>query len=115
MKIALENLQISYICVVRSATNVNNKITYTDLMNIDLNQFDIIINTTPLGMYPDITSKPDINYHQLNNNQIFYDLVYNPLQTEFLNIGEKQGGIIKNGLEMLHLQAAAGWCIWKQY
>lgn len=114
VKIALQQLNLEYISAVRSATDVNNKVTYQELKNMNLNEFDIIINTTPLGMHPDTSSKPDINYSQFNNNQIFYDLVYNPLQTTFLSIGIKQGCKIKNGLEMLHLQAEAGWRIWNK-
>lgn len=114
VKKALKQLHLEYISVVRSDNIVNNKVTYQQLENMDLNEFDIIINTTPLGMHPDTTSKPDINYLQFNKNKIFYDLVYNPIQTEFLTIGLQQCGIIKNGLEMLHLQAEAGWRIWNK-
>lgn len=112
VKFALHELHIPYLSVVRNNSNVNNSITYEILKLKNLADYQIIINTTPLGMHPNINDKPDINYEQLNNNHILYDLIYNPLQTGFLLIGENKGCKIKNGLEMLHLQAEAGWHIW---
>lgn len=112
VKFALNELYIPYISVVRNSSIVNNSITYEMLKLQNLVDYQIIINTTPVGMHPNINDKPDINYEQLNNTHILYDLIYNPIQTEFLIIGKSKGCKIKNGLEMLHLQAEEGWHIW---
>lgn len=78
-----------------------------------LKEFRLIINTTPLGMAPQENSKPEIPYHSLTDRHLLYDLIYNPAETEFLKLGKANGAAIKNGLEMLHLQAEASWKIWK--
>ena len=73
---------------------------------------DLIINTTPLGTFPNIKKKIDIPYHLINKDHTCYDLVYNPNKSSFLSKCEIQGASIKNGLEMLELQAEASWNIW---
>jgi len=77
------------------------------------NYYSLVINTTPLGMYPNAESCPDIPYHLYNESSFFYDLIYNPEQTTFLKKGLAQGATIKNGLEMLELQADRSWEIWR--
>lgn len=77
-----------------------------------LNEHRLVINTTPLGMYPDVYSAPNIPYRSLTHDHYLYDLVYNPEQTKFLMHGEELGAHTKNGLEMLYLQADAAWEIW---
>jgi shikimate dehydrogenase len=72
----------------------------------------LIINTTPLGMSPDTNSFPPINYEQLTPEHYVYDLIYNPARTVFLQKAEMRGSHIKNGLEMLHVQAEKAWAIW---
>ena len=72
----------------------------------------LIINTTPLGMYPDTATCPDIPYESISNKHLLYDLVYNPAKTLFLQKGEEKGATIKNGEEMLILQAEESWRIW---
>ncbi len=72
----------------------------------------LIINTTPLGMSPDTKSMPPINCELLNSHHYVYDLIYNPARTLFLQKAEMQGATIKNGLEMLHIQAEKAWAIW---
>ncbi len=72
----------------------------------------LIINTTPLGMTPDTNSMPPINCELLTAKHYVYDLIYNPARTVFLQKAEMQGANIKNGLEMLHLQAEKAWAIW---
>ena len=71
-----------------------------------------IVNTTPLGMYPDLSGFPPIPYDRLNHNFLLYDLIYNPEETLFLHKGKEQGCRTKNGLEMLYLQAEKAWEIW---
>ena len=72
----------------------------------------IIINTTPLGMYPNTDSAPNIDYNQLTDKHLLYDLVYNPTETKFLRLGAQHGATTQNGLAMLHSQADAALKIW---
>ena len=74
----------------------------------------MIINTTPLGMSPNTDALPELDYGQLTEDHYLYDLIYNPPETKFLTKGKKQGAHIKNGLEMLELQAEKSWEIWNQ-
>jgi shikimate dehydrogenase len=85
---------------------------YDDISKTLLEQFPVIINTTPLGMYPDAHGLPELPYQHLTPGHLLYDLVYNPEETKFLMLGRQQGAVTKNGLEMLHLQAEAAWKIW---
>jgi shikimate dehydrogenase len=87
-------------------------ITYDDLTDKVLAENQLIINTTPLGMFPDTESRPDLNYNSLSDKHILYDLVYNPEQTSFLKIGKEMGCTIISGIEMLHIQAEMAWKIW---
>lgn len=89
-------------------------LTYADLDTIIFAECRLIVNTTPLGMLPDLESCPDLPYHRINTKYHLYDLVYNPEKTVFLRRGESQGAAIKNGLEMLHLQAEKAWEIWNE-
>ncbi|MDD5570791.1 MAG: shikimate dehydrogenase [Bacteroidales bacterium] len=81
--------------------------------NLISNHF-LIINATPLGMYPKIDEFPKIPYNCITPKHLLYDLVYNPEKTKFLEFGEKQGATIQNGLQMLHLQAEKAWEIWNK-
>jgi shikimate dehydrogenase len=72
----------------------------------------LLINTTPLGMYPDISASPPIPYEWIGPQHHLYDLIYNPAETVFLAKGRAQGATIQNGLEMLQLQAEESWRIW---
>ena len=85
---------------------------YSDLDSSIIDSTQLIINTTPLGMYPNIQSKPEINYSRLNKKHILFDLVYNPELTEFLRMGAEQGSTILSGIKMLHSQAERSWEIW---
>lgn len=87
-------------------------LAYSDINSGLINNTDLIINTTPLGMFPNIESKPDINYSLLNKKHILFDLVYNPESTAFLKMGEEQGCITISGIKMLHSQAERAWEIW---
>lgn len=106
----LENMGV----IVSKVSRLSGKgnLTYDEITPEILHNTDMIVNTTPLGMYPDIESCPGIDYKYLDSHHILYDVVYNPEKTEFLKRGEKQGCKIKNGLEMLHLQADFAWKIW---
>lgn len=87
-------------------------LNYSEITNNILMSNQLIVNTTPLGMFPDIESKPDINYKLLNRNHILFDLVYNPELTAFLKRGKEQGCTTISGLMMLHSQAEKTWEIW---
>lgn len=87
-------------------------LSYSDLDNRVLKNADIIVNTTPLGMFPEIESKPEIRYDLLNEKHILFDLVYNPEMTEFLKMGKERGCRLIKGLKMLHSQAERSWEIW---
>jgi shikimate dehydrogenase len=87
-------------------------LSYSDLDRGILENSRLIINTTPLGMYPDIDSRPDINYSILDERHILFDLVYNPEITSFLRSGRERGCSIITGLKMLHSQAEKSWEIW---
>jgi shikimate dehydrogenase len=85
---------------------------YSEITDNILINNQLIVNTTPLGMFPDILSKPDLNYNCLNNDHILFDLVYNPELTSFLKIGQEQGCTIISGIKMLYGQAERAWEIW---
>jgi shikimate dehydrogenase len=87
-------------------------IDYSDLNTQMLLDASLIINTTPLGMFPDTETRPEINYSLLNENHILFDLVYNPELTMFLRSGLKMGCSVISGLKMLHSQAERAWQIW---
>lgn len=97
-----------------SRTPNNEVLSYKELTPIVMDKYKVIINTTPLGMYPNINSCPNIPYESVSTDHICYDLTYNPDITLFLKNSKEQGATIKNGLEMLILQAEAAWEIWQQ-
>jgi len=88
--------------------------TYNQLNEDIYKDYTIIVNATPLGTVPEIDTCPPIHYESLTPNHLLFDVVYNPEKTLFLKKGEQRGATIKNGLEMLHLQAEAAWKIWNQ-
>ena len=77
-------------------------------------EYKLMINTTPLGMYPNINSYPNINFDYLNDQHFIYDLIYNPELTELLKKSKSKRVNIKNGLEMLYDQANISWDIWNK-
>jgi len=108
----LKQLVIPFTLVSRSAEP--GTITYTQIDEHLINTHPLIINTTPLGTFPDVATKPDIPYQSLKPAHLLYDLVYNPETTAFLQEGLAKGAQVKNGFEMLCIQAEAGWDIWNQ-
>lgn len=87
-------------------------LTYGELTNDIMAEYKVIVNTTPLGMYPRMDECPNIPYQCLTKEHLCYDLLYNPDVTLFMKRAEENGAEVKNGLEMLLLQAFAGWNIW---
>lgn len=109
---ALKKLDIKFETVSRKKGNANH--TYESLAKIPapISESNLIINTTPLGMTPDTASMPQIDIEVLTPEHYVYDLIYNPARTQFLQKVEMQGAHVKNGLEMLHIQAEKAWAIW---
>jgi shikimate dehydrogenase len=112
VQVALKKLSIPYKLVSREKGH--GDFTYADLGKKSkvLPAFNLIINTTPLGMSPNTNASPPIDYEMLDANHFVYDLIYNPARTLFLQKAEMHGCTIKNGLEMLHIQAEKSWKIW---
>lgn len=112
VKYVLEKLGIGFLQVSRNESD--QTITYSSLNKIIIQGHKLIINTTPLGMFPEVNNFPDIPYEHLGNEHLLYDVIYNPAETKFLALGKTYGAQIKNGFEMLQLQAEASWEIWNQ-
>ena len=106
----LEQLGISYQYVSR--TPAKDQLHYLDLCYAVIKKHTLIINTTPLGTYPNTSAFPNIPYDLVTSGHILYDLVYNPPETEFLRFGKQKGATVINGHEMLILQAEKSWEIW---
>lgn len=107
----LEELNIRVTNVSRSGNK--GDITYDDLTTQVINHHKLIVNTTPVGTFPNISLKPALPYEGLTSEHVLYDLVYNPLKTAFLEEGFNRGATISNGIRMLELQAEAAWEIWQ--
>jgi shikimate dehydrogenase len=112
VKYALKELEIEYLLVSRRKEF--GDLGYEDVDDEILKQYTLIINTTPLGMFPNMNDDPPIPYEFLTPQHFLFDLVYNPEKTKFLQHGEKQGAQIANGHEMLILQAEESWRIWNE-
>ena len=97
-----------------SRSNGDEAIAYRDINAEVIREFLLIVNTTPLGMHPDINQLPELPYEHLTPRHYLIDLIYNPAMTRFLKEGEQRGCMIKNGLEMLILQAEKSWEIWNK-
>ncbi len=106
----LKKLKIPYITVSRDATR--GSIDYPSLNRSHLADYPVIINTTPLGTFPDINSCPPIPYEYLNSHNLLFDLVYNPEETLFMKKGIAQGAMVSNGHRMLLYQAEESWKLW---
>lgn len=109
----LANLGIEATFVSRTKKS-NDILTYQELTPEIMQEHTVIVNTTPLGMYPNVDACPDIPYDQLTPNHLLYDLLYNPHETLFMKKGMERGATVKNGLEMLLLQAFVSWEIWNK-
>lgn len=99
--------------VSRSKRN-ENTITYDDITPEIMEEYKVIVNCTPTGMYPKADECPNIPYDLLTPEHLLYDLLYNPDTTLFMKNGSDRGAIVKNGLEMLLLQAFGAWDIWNK-
>jgi shikimate dehydrogenase len=111
---ALSDMGISFLMVSRNPSPNTNWITYRELNENPgiLESHHLIINTTPVGTYPKTEEMPEINPKYITGMHKVYDLVYNPEKTFLMRSLEARGALVKNGLEMLQLQAEAAWTIW---
>jgi shikimate dehydrogenase len=107
---ALIDLGIVYTYV--SSSNKEGALSYNDITKETLSEYKLIINTTPLGMFPNVEAAPSLPYKYLNQSHYLYDLIYNPEVTKFLENGEEMGAQTINGYEMLVIQAEKSWEIW---
>jgi shikimate dehydrogenase len=108
----LRTLNISFDFVSRNANE--EQLSYHELNEETFNEYQIIINTTPLGTFPKFEEHPELPYHLFTKKHIAFDLVYNPEETSFLKKAKQYGAKTKNGYEMLVFQAEKGWEIWNK-
>lgn len=112
VQFVLRKLSIEYTIVSRSKDLKQGQISYDQVNSAMMEEYSVVINCTPSGMYPNESSKPQLPYQSITPNHYLFDLVYKPEKTLFLQEGEKRGASIQNGFEMLVLQAEASWKIW---
>jgi shikimate dehydrogenase len=106
-----KKMQMDVVFVSRNPVG-DQQISYDDVDENLLKKFTVIVNATPLGMYPETGNFPPLPYQHINSSHLLFDMVYNPMETQFLLKGRRQNAATKNGLEMLHLQAEKSWEIW---
>jgi shikimate dehydrogenase len=107
---ALSKLGITYKFVSRNI--IEDGFLYASITQKIIVEYTVIINCTPLGTHPNVDELPPIPYEYITQNHLLFDLIYNPSKTKFLQKGETRNATIKNGLEMLELQAEKSWEIW---
>lgn len=110
VKVALQDLHVDYKIVSRQKSD--DTLLYEEITEEIMNTYLLIINTTPLGMFPNVDKCPDIPFQWVTKNHYLYDLIYNPAQTVFLKNGAEKGAALQNGMKMLELQAEKAWDIW---
>jgi shikimate dehydrogenase len=108
----LQKLGIGFLVVGRKKSTVGNHITYEDINASIIEKYQLIINCTPVGMFPNVNEEPKIPYQYLSASNILYDMVYNPGMTNFLKNAIEKGATVKNGYEMLVIQAEENWLFW---
>ena len=106
----LGKLGLHYSLVSRSPGS--GDLTYAEINEQVLSEYSVIINTTPVGMFPNINQAPPLPYQFITLQHLLFDLIYNPSETLFLQKGREAGARTKNGLEMLEIQAEEAWAIW---
>ena len=108
--LGLEKLDLAWTYVSR--TPREGQFAYTELTSDVVREYEVIVNCSPVGMHPHTDECPPLPYEALTEHNLLYDLVYNPEETLFLKQGRERNAQVKNGLEMLHLQARASWTFW---
>ena len=111
--VGLKRLGIEWTYVSRNR-GPHATMTYSDLTAEVMQEYSVIVNCSPVGMFPKVDAAPAIPYEHLTPQHLLFDCVYNPEDTLFLKRGREQGATTKNGLEMLHLQAVASWRFWNE-
>ena len=97
-----------------SRNKAEGAILYDEVDEKIIKDYPVIVNCTPVGMYPNIEECPRLPYHAMDSHTLLYDLLYNPDETMFMKKGKQYGAMVKNGLEMLLLQAFASWEFWHE-
>lgn len=110
----LKGLGIQYYFVSREKKSLPNCLTYAELNQAVFNACKLIVNTTPVGMYPNVEEAPALPYQFFTPQHLAYDLVYNPTDTRFMQLAAQQGAHAVNGLNMLYSQAEAAWKVWNK-
>jgi shikimate dehydrogenase len=111
----LKELGIEYLVVSRSNSGAAGFVNYIAIDESLMNEYTIVINCTPVGMWPNENTCPDIPYEQITSRHYLYDLVYKPEETLFLKKGKDKNATIQNGYEMLVIQAEESWRIWNSF
>jgi len=111
---ALKQLNIDFKFITRTPVDLND-LSYSQLDKTTITNHNLIINTTPLGMFPNISEYPLIPYQYLTKDHLVYDLIYNPEKTQFLKFAKEYNAITKNGRQMLEIQADYSWKIWNNF
>lgn len=109
---ALKKLGIEFLEVTRNKKDTSPAINYEDISKEILQEYNIVINTTPVGMFPNVDAYPKLSYQFISDKNYFFDLIYNPAKTLFLAKAEGKGAVIENGEKMLAIQAEESWKIW---
>lgn len=113
VEFVLRNLGVDCFFAVREKKQqLNNTLLFEELNDDIIFQIPLIVNTTPLGTFPNLNEIPPLPTRAIGKNHFVVDLIYNPLETELLKISKKQGALILNGLSMLKIQAEKSWEIW---
>lgn len=107
---AFDQMNIDYKFVSRKVDE--DMFLYSVLTNEIMGEYAIIVNCSPIGTHPNVNEAPNVPYEFITESHLLFDLIYNPAETKFLQEGKKRGATIKNGLEMLELQAEKSWEIW---
>ena len=110
----LKKLSIDFLLVTRSEQLNSGMINYSMIDEKVMNDYTVIINCTPAGLYPDINKCPQILYQFISDKHYLFDLIYQPDKTLFLQKGEEKGAVIQNGYDMLIIQAEESWKIWNE-
>ena len=111
IRVGLSRLGLEWTYVSRQNSSLLN---YSALTPEVMEDYTVIVNCTPVGMFPKVDEAPNIPYECLTPRHLLFDCVYNPEDTLFMQRGREQGATVKNGLEMLHLQALASWRFWNE-
>lgn len=110
VRVGLEQLGLDWTYVSR--TPDKGRYTYDELTPEIMQDYQVVVNCSPVGMYPNNDACPSIPYEALTSDHLLFDVVYNPEETLFMKRGAERGAVVKNGLEMLYLQAVASWEFW---